>query len=566
MDFYTPSAPTPSLAASNILETGAVHASTTEEEEEVIDDIKAADLEALQRSSNSNNTSPSPTPATLTKRPARQARFKTVKKVKACLSSTPPLTRGKRRLSSTASKSADNTKQGMTATKDNATPANPPTTTSCEHAEEIQKLWTALERLQRSVHAQQEDKEEEAVSAVKLAEELGELQRVVAQRFVSMDKRVDGLANEVKELDRGHNGLLDRLNDFLDATAESHKHLEDTMAEGFAKFQEREATRAAIAGPEAAPPPPQEANTAFYITGIPALRDSMASFLGPRADPNDVLVQLLREVGAAPCIQRIQLLGPKGAREDRLRTRAAIIQLTSPYHKTTAMVRIKRLLTRHGLQQVVIEDCFPPSQKEEAMRLRAEGASLKEAGTINRFRVINRNGTPVLQVATTTRDRYSDYSSVSSPAEAARVQLVEAAASTGGTEAQRHAARASSPPKPGAGLSRGGNARLATPHHQTEARRNETGGRGEAGGGSSAEGSERQRLSPSALHHVGGERQKAVNGQHGPLNSEVRAGGNATARLMAMAGYSQPHSMQQGNSHTGARPKAASQGPFSTRH
>jgi hypothetical protein len=94
----------------------------------------------------------------------------------------------------------------------------------------------------------------------------------------------------------------------------------------------------------------------------------MASFMGPRADPNAVLVQLMWEVGAEPCIQRIQLLGPKGAREDRLRIRAAIIHLTTAFHKTTAMVRIKGLLARQGLQQVVIEDCFPPPVRKRRPR------------------------------------------------------------------------------------------------------------------------------------------------------------------------------------------------------
>ncbi len=114
-----------------------------------------------------------------------------------------------------------------------------------------------MERLQRKVQAQQEAKADEATATDKLEDELTGLQQIVAQRFASMDKKVDSLASEVKELDRGHNGLLDRLNNFLDATAESHKHLEDSMAAGFARFQEREATRAAIAGPEAVLPPPR---------------------------------------------------------------------------------------------------------------------------------------------------------------------------------------------------------------------------------------------------------------------------------------------------------------------
>jgi hypothetical protein len=383
-----------------------------------------------------------------------------------------------------------------------------------------------------------------------------------------MDKKVDSLASEVKELDNGHNRLLDRLNSFLDATAESHKHLEDSMAAGFARFQQREATRAVIAGPEVVLPPPQEASAAFYITGIPALRDSMASFMGPRADPNDVLVQLLREVGAAPCIQRIQLLGPKGAREDRLRIRAAIIHLTSSFHKTTAMVRIKGLLARHGLQQVVVEDCFPPNQKEEATRLRAEGANLKEAGTVHRFRVINRQGVPVLQVAATPRDGYADYIPVASTAEAACGQPVEAAASTGGTGAHRHAARAPTPPNPDAGLSRGGNARLATPHHQTEARRSEIGGRREAGSGGAAPAgaTEKRRLSPSALHCTGGERQRAATGHNGHPNGAVNGGDNATARLIAMAGYQQPHSLRPHDNTQGARPKTSTAGHSNSRH
>jgi hypothetical protein len=170
-----------------------------------------------------------------------------------------------------------------------------------------------------------------------------------------------------------------------------------------------------------------------------SLDNSMADFLGPRADPVAMLVQLLGEVGAAACIERIQLVGPR-VKEDRLSTRAAIVHLTTPFHKTTAMVRIKSILARLRLHQVVIEDCFPPDKKEEAMRLRAEGASLKEAGTIHRFRVINRLGELVMQVAARHKDRYSNYvPPLAAPTEAAWEQPVEAAASTGGKDAQRHA-------------------------------------------------------------------------------------------------------------------------------
>ena len=204
-------------------------------------------------------------------------------------------------------------------------------------------------------------------------------------------------------------------------------------------------------------------------------------------------------------------------------------------------------------------------QKEEATRLRAQGASLKEAGTVHRFRVINRLGVPVLQVATTPRDKYSDYVPVAPPAEAAGEQSVEAAASTGGKGAHQQAARAPSPPKPGASLSRGGNAHLATPHHQTEAGRREDGGRREASRASASR--DRQRLSPSALHHTGGERQKAVSGLQAG-NSTVNsgaAGGTATSKLMAIAGYQPPDTPQQ-SGYLGARSKAPANGHTHNRH
>jgi SMC interacting uncharacterized protein involved in chromosome segregation len=133
----------------------------------------------------------------------------------------------------------------------------PPPAQAGGYAEEFQRLWEALGKLQRSVQAQQEAKTHEGTTTDKLEDELTGLQNIVAQRLSNMDKKVDSLASEVKELDNGHNRLLDRLNTFLDATAESHKHLEDSMAAGFARFQEREATRAAIAGPEIVLPPPR---------------------------------------------------------------------------------------------------------------------------------------------------------------------------------------------------------------------------------------------------------------------------------------------------------------------
>ena len=523
-----------------------------------------------------SNPPPDATPTTI-KRPARQVRFKLAKKVKRSSPlPTPPLTRGKRRLSTSS------IQPPFSNSQDTDAPTSPPDVSqlleviqrqqkdlekqqeaSKQQQEDIQRLYTAVANLRCTVQAYESDKQDE-VSAISLAEDMGKMEKAVMQRLDKTDKKVDGLASEVKALDGQCTRLLGRvegLAEIMSTYTDTQKHLQERLDEGFAKYKEREARLAAIAGPEAAPPTYHQASSSFYITGIPALRSSMARLVGHRADPVVVIAQLMKEVGAVAYVSRIQLLG-KQARDDRLSTRAAIVHLTTPFHKTTAMVRIKTLLSRHGLSQVVIEDCFPTTKVEEARHLREEGAKLKEAGTIHRFRVINRSGEPVMQVAATHRDKYSDYVPSAGAPEAVVQQHVEAAASTGDKEAQGQAARASTSPKPDAGLSRGGNARLATPHHQTEAGTGQSGDRRMEKERRSAGERKNTQLTPSSLHAEGGERQRPVSGPlQGTVNGKANSATNEANKLMAMAGYSQPASSSTTkDGHLGARPKIPSAG------
>lgn len=260
----------------------------------------------------------------------------------------------------------------------------------------------------------------EAGAVTTLAADLGKVEIRVAKveeattkRLNKVDKRMDSMREDITGLSNRHDimaGSLEELAAEMECISDRQIAMMDSMEAGFAKHQAAEARLAALAGKEAGQQPlmHDDSSSAFYITGIPVLRSCLARLLGLRADPVAVLVQLLKDVGAATYINRVQLVG-LGVRQDRLSARAAIVHMTTIFHKDTALARIKTLLASHRVQQVYVEDCFPASKAEEARQLRETGLRLKSSGAVDRFRVINRQGTPVLQTARARKDRYADH-------------------------------------------------------------------------------------------------------------------------------------------------------------
>ena len=70
------------------------------------------------------------------------------------------------------------------------------------------------------------------------------------------------------------------------------------------------------------------------------------------------------------------------------------VLMTSPFHKNTALAKIKTLLYDLGLEGVYMEDCFPASKMEEVHLLKYYGGKLMKEGKATKYMVVNRMGQP----------------------------------------------------------------------------------------------------------------------------------------------------------------------------
>ncbi len=80
-----------------------------------------------------------------------------------------------------------------------------------------------------------------------------------------------------------------------------------------------------------------------------------------------------------------------------MQARAMIVVMRSPSHKKEALIRMKRFLSQKAIKDVSINDCFPNEVLDIAKQLARYGAAQRRAGGIIRYRVINKQGRPVLQ-------------------------------------------------------------------------------------------------------------------------------------------------------------------------
>jgi hypothetical protein len=138
---------------------------------------------------------------------------------------------------------------------------------------------------------------------------------------------------------------------------------------------------------------------------------------------------------------KIQLLGVKVTEAGR-KASSAVIHMTSEFHKTEALIRVKKVLGELEVQGIIAEDCFPASTLEEVRLLKYYGHQQRAQGKAAKYRVINRGGRPVLQTGTTPLGRYTD---LQPPASLTKEAMEAEQAARGYQRRPREAAR---PPPP----------------------------------------------------------------------------------------------------------------------
>jgi len=148
--------------------------------------------------------------------------------------------------------------------------------------------------------------------------------------------------------------------------------------------------------------PSDDTASAFFIGGIPALREW---YQDPQADPAEIINWILRETSMYCTMDRMQTADNE-AKGNRMAARAMVVVMRSASKKKEAIIRIKRWLAKEGIARgVTVMDCFPSSSREQAKSLGKYALDMRREGIFLQYRIINREGTPILQ----TKDQSGAY-------------------------------------------------------------------------------------------------------------------------------------------------------------
>jgi hypothetical protein len=159
---------------------------------------------------------------------------------------------------------------------------------------------------------------------------------------------------------------------------------------------------------------PTEENTNFtdnresgiFLGGIPQI---MELFRMPYdTDPFQVAGRLIQEIGCYGAISRIHVADRAVDRRERHKARAVIIYFTSIFHKRQAIIELKKFFQANTGLRVTVSDVFPPAETPRALALNRFAAEKRADKSMTRTRVVNKNGTAVLQHTQGASKEYKD--------------------------------------------------------------------------------------------------------------------------------------------------------------
>ena len=274
----------------------------------------------------------------------------------------------------------------------------------------MSKQLAEVTRDLEEMRAWRREMEESTPSCTDLSKRLSKLE-TICSKALDMKKTVKDLQQETQQV----KGRQTELEDAVTAAARRMDKLEEAQATTYASLEARykesvEADKRLAelekkAGIEAQPQ--HESLKAFYLTGLGDLAAAAERHLQRHSDPMVLIRDLLRHLDLEQYMTRIHLINVSTSEAGRT-ARSAVIFMTSAFHKNEAIIRVKTFLRQKALHRVQAEDCFPPTQLEAVRALRSHGHKLKVNGSIAKYRVVNREGTAVLQTGKNIDDRYED--------------------------------------------------------------------------------------------------------------------------------------------------------------
>jgi hypothetical protein len=140
--------------------------------------------------------------------------------------------------------------------------------------------------------------------------------------------------------------------------------------------------------------------SSLFIGGLKQLRRWVDDY---DSDPAELVADLLRHLRIYNAVMRISLADNDSRAEgNRMTARAVIVVMSSQMHRRDAIIKIKRYLNeerKNGLEGVTAGDCFPHDTLSRVRIMGRYATAKKKEGKFYRFRIINRNGTPILQIS-----------------------------------------------------------------------------------------------------------------------------------------------------------------------
>jgi hypothetical protein len=182
------------------------------------------------------------------------------------------------------------------------------------------------------------------------------------------------------------------------ATAEISKLTknQDEMKASIADLYKRVTTAAALNSNSQQ----DEQSASFFIGGLKQLREWREDYV---SDPAELVADLLRYLHIYHSVTRISLADNESRAEgNRMNARAAIVVMNSQMHRRDAIIKLKRFLNeerKQGLEGVTAGDCFPHDLLGRVKVIGRYATAKKREGKFYRFRIINRNGQPILQTS-----------------------------------------------------------------------------------------------------------------------------------------------------------------------
>jgi hypothetical protein len=142
---------------------------------------------------------------------------------------------------------------------------------------------------------------------------------------------------------------------------------------------------------------PPDRDIAFQISGINSIKEYIKE--PANTDPAEIVVMLMELFDVYHAVSRIMLVGIKGT--TRQTADAAIVYMSSTFYKKKATCYLRQFLKMANQQgychEVTVKDCFDRSEQPRARALNRYAGYLRQEGRIHGFRIINRQGSAILQ-------------------------------------------------------------------------------------------------------------------------------------------------------------------------